>query len=487
MAVMDLRWTRRGLGLTSLALTACLACAGDLASTGPEAEQGAPTCEEGAASASAVDLRGAGRRSLAELAALAVDGDEGERGEAIAALRGAGPAGLDAFIALHGPALAEVPPPPASSDAAGEGGIRGLLRRWPAAGEGSRGARNDARLDAAIDAICEQHGCRHTQLYWHTDLEAAMAEARASGRPILSLRLLGALGEPLSCANSRLFRTILYPALAPWLRARFVLHWSSERPAPVSTIDYGDGRQLTRTITGNSIHYVLDADGRPVDAIPGLVAPPVFQRLLERAAGLELEVRGQGEGVRQRRLADHHSQRLGELSVAWQAEMRAIGELPGRLPPRPGGARGGRTPRAADAMPLAISKMAVEMPMLGGLGIGGPTDDALWSRVADRHLGESELMPASLRAMGALEAITPAMREASARSLATDTVQNEHLHHRTIHQWFADGSAGAGTLDALNRRVYDSLFLTPRGDPTLGLAPPEVFSGLAGGGWSATR
>jgi hypothetical protein len=184
---------------------------------------------------------------------------------------------------------------------------------------------------------------------------------------------------------------------------------------------------------------------------------------------------------------DHHSQRLGELGVAWTAEMRAIGESPARLPPQPGGPRSGRTPRAAEAMPLAVSKMAVEMPMLDGLGIGGPTDDALWSRVAGRHLGESELSPASLRAMSALEAITPAMREASVRSLATDTMQNEHLLHRTIHQWFADGSAARVPLDALNRRIYDSLFRTPRGDPTLGMAPPEVFSGLAGGGWSTAR
>jgi hypothetical protein len=79
------------------------------------------------------------------------------------------------------------------------------------------------------------------------------------------------------------------------------------------------------------------------------------------------------------------------------------------------------------------------------------------------------------------------MREASVRSLATDTMQNEHLLHRTIHQWFADGSAGRVPLDALNRRIYDSLFRTPRGDPTLGMAPPEVFSGLAGGGWSTAR
>ena len=32
---------------------------------------------------------------------------------------------------------------------------------------------------------------------------------------------------------------------------------------------------------------------------------------------------------------------------------------------------------AAAAMPLAISKMRVEMPLLDGIGVGGPSDEAL--------------------------------------------------------------------------------------------------------------
>jgi hypothetical protein len=45
----------------------------------------------------------------------------------------------------------------------------------------------------------------------------------------------------------------------------------------------GDGRKLQRTLTGNSIHYVLDAAGRPVDALPGLYAPKVFHQMLMEA------------------------------------------------------------------------------------------------------------------------------------------------------------------------------------------------------------
>ena len=67
----------------------------------------------------------------------------------------------------------------------------------------------------------------HRALYWFTDLGAAIAEATRTGKPILSLRLLGRLDQELSCANSRFFRKLLYPdaPINQLLRERFVLHW----------------------------------------------------------------------------------------------------------------------------------------------------------------------------------------------------------------------------------------------------------------------
>jgi len=426
---------------------------------------------------------------LAELAELAVSGDEGTRGEAIAALRRAGPAGLDAFIGVHQAALAS--PLPAVRRTGCRLGMlakAGLGECSDPAPTSATGPADSAALDTALDAICRQHGCRHTQLYWYTELDAALAAARTSGKPVLSLRLLGQLDEPLSCANSRFFRTILYPAVAPWLRERFILHWSSERPVPVVTVDYGDGRQLTRTITGNSVHYVLDADGRPVDALPGLLAPPVFRRLLERSAALALAARGREGRERAILLSEHHAQRLADLDVAWGAELRAVGENPSTRPPA-GPLRGAAPPDVAAINVMAVGKSGVEMPLLDGIGLGPglatPTVDLrFWDRLAARHIAESQLAPASLRAMSSIEPVDAEMRAATVRSLATDTLVNEHQLHRRVHQWFAEGSAGALSFEALNRRIYDELLLTPQSDPTLGLAPEDVYSGIAGGGWS---
>ena len=481
-----------GLFLALLAAVACDPAAGGEGSIGPQ-DATPSACEDADADAPVV-IAG---RTLAELAELALSGDEATRAEAIAALRQAGPAGLDAFVGVHQAALAAPLPVVQAADggsAQDAGRLGGLVNTWlggpsAPASTSATGPVGSAGLDAALDAICRQHGCRHTQLYWYTELDEALVAARASGKPVLSLRLLGQLDEALSCANSRFFRTILYPAVAPWLRERFVLHWSSERPVPVVTVDYGDGRQLTRTITGNSVHYVLDADGRPVDALPGLLAPPVFQRLLERSAALALAAHGRKGWERATLLSEHHTQRLADLDVVWGAELRAIGEDPSGTRPPIGPLRGAVLPDVAAINVMAFGKSKVEMPLLDGMGLGpglaAPTVDLrFWDRLAARHIDESQLARASLRAMSSIEPVDAEMRAAAVRSLAIDTLVNEHQLHRTVHQWFAEGSAGALSFEALNRRIYDELLLTPQSDRTLGLAPEDVYSGIAGGGWS---
>jgi hypothetical protein len=138
------------------------------------------------------------------------------------------------------------------------------------------------RLRAAIDAAAHQRDAAWSGLYWYTSLPDALAAAKREGKPVLSLRLLGNLDEELSCANSRFFRTALYAnaAISEEFRRNWILHWESVRPVPKVTIDFGDGRTLVRTVTGNSLHYVLDADGKARDVIPGLWGPEEFLRMI---------------------------------------------------------------------------------------------------------------------------------------------------------------------------------------------------------------
>jgi hypothetical protein len=144
---------------------------------------------------------------------------------------------------------------------------------------------------AAIDTVAAQRDAWASRIYWYTDLEQAKSAAAREGKPILSLRLLGNLDTDLSCANSRFFRTTLYPdpRVNALLRDKFILHWSSERPVPVVTVDFGDGRTMKRTVTGNSIHYVLDENGRPLDTLPGLYSAAEFIKRLNESLALAAE------------------------------------------------------------------------------------------------------------------------------------------------------------------------------------------------------
>jgi hypothetical protein len=227
-----------------------------------------------------------------------------------------------------------------------------------------------AALAATIDKVAGQRYATVSRLYWYTDLDAARAESRGTGKPILSLRMLGRLDEDLSCANSRFFRTVLYPdpSVAAMLRDKFVLHWSSERAVPRVTIDFGDGRALERTVTGNSIHYVLDSDGRPVDALPGMYAPSVFRAELDRSLELYRELAGTADpAVRARKVAAYHAVRIEETSAQWSSLGGAIYLDTGRTQVLRGAAL---TSALAKAQRATMSKAMVEAPELARIDIG---------------------------------------------------------------------------------------------------------------------
>jgi len=338
-------------------------------------------------------------------------------------LRAEGPRGLEAFLAEHG---------------------RELSKRGPAS----------ARLRTILDSLCEQYDCASSRLFWYTDLEAAKKEAARTGRPILSLHLLGKLSEELSCANSRFFRETLYSDLeiANHLRSHFVLHWRSLRPVPVVTIDFGDGRRAKRTVTGNSIHYVLDAEGRLIDALPGLYGPPVFLAKLKEAEGASQKSSVLSGAERSTFLRRYHASRLEAIAEAWAQDLERIG----------------RKPSSRDFERLEAA-----------------TDERAWSAVADLHrvetraafvattLARSEYPTAQeaapiARTKRVVE--SPVLRRLAGlgQAVALDTVRNEYLLHRQIHEWLI-GTGDGLSLERFNEGVYAKLFLTPLDDPWMGL------------------
>ena len=418
----------------------------------------------------------------------------------------------------EGPTLAVMSDDPAEAKAAietlrkqGPRGLQMLLRAYNRELMQQRAnpgvSKIPPRLAAAIDAVAAQKDAAYSGLYWHTDFEQAKAAARASGKPILSLRLLGRLDNEFSCANSRYFRTVLYAdsQVSHQLRSRFVLHWQSVRPVPKVTIDMGDGRVIERTVTGNSVHYVLDAEGRPVDAIPGLYGAKAFLRAVTGAADAALaQMKAKDANERSALAALWHRERLIAVGAELAADVAQVRGVPPAA--KAADANGLRKVTASEAASVAVTKSGVELRVVDAvLGVEPqpPVDDDTWRKIAalPRHAEEARLDDGS-RAM--VRAKHPAARDAGARaetkriqedplvrvianlerSVAQDTVRNEYDLHQRIHRWFAGNlpETQAADVAALNEKVYAELFLTPSSDPWLGLVPEDAYSALEGNG-----
>ncbi|MBI3830782.1 MAG: hypothetical protein HY291_14775 [Planctomycetes bacterium] len=352
------------------------------------------------------------------------------------------------------------------------------------------------RVRRLLDAVAQQKDAYSSGLFWYTDLDQARKAAKDSGKPILALRMLGKLTEDCSCANSRFFRTALYAnaEVAGYLKQHFVLVWTSERPVPLITIDFGDGRKIERTITGNSAHYILDSSGLVVDALPGLYGPGTFLKELKQAEALARETAALGADKVQEKLYAYHSNRLVQMQADWSGKLQALA-----LAARKGGdVPKDKFPAAAKAAKVAEGKCAVEMPMVQALRMlplfEKATDDAAWEAIACGFAEDAKLDAGSIQLMrakypkaaqAAPVAITKARAETPLlrvlrnfqNSIALDTAKNEYLLHRQIHAWLAQ-TALSRDLDGLNKKVYAELFLTPAQDPWLGLVPADTYTGL---------
>ncbi|MDT4898917.1 MAG: hypothetical protein QOH25_3994 [Acidobacteriota bacterium] len=407
-----------------------------------------------------------------ELARLAVSEKPMEANPAIAELRAMGPAGLQVLFETYGEEIKRA-----------AAGLSVNEPEW-------------RRLSAALDAVSQQRNSYSSGLYWYTDFDEAKRAAKASGKPILSLRLLGNLNEEFSCANSRFFRAVLYANtdVSKYLREHFILHWKSVRPAPRVTIDFGDGRRLERTLTGNSIHYVLDTNGLPVDALPGLYGPAAFLRGLNQAETIARQVATKDAGQRWEALRAYHNARIQTIAADWAADVaRTGGKVPADVAARI--ERRKSNPGAIEIAPLAITKRVVEVDILKAItadatALEAATDISSWNKIAALHAPDVRLDKGSIafitrqnQSLRADDALLSRTLQNLEQYLSLDTARNEYMMHTKLHGWFATGMA-LGDVERLNERVYAELFQTPRSDPWLGLYSPDVYTALDNGGIS---
>ena len=401
--------------------------------------------------------------STEALARKAVSENATEASPAIEELRALGPAGLKVLMDQYRDEInRHVADPSLASDV-----------RWQ-------------RITSALDTVAQQKNSYIAGLYWHTNLEDAKKASAAANKPILSLRLLGKLTDEFSCANSRFFRAVLYSnaEVSAYLREHYVLHWQSVRPVPKVTIDYGDGRKLERTLTGNSIHYVLDSEAHPIDALPGLYGPQAFHRALGIAETLMKELAGKTGAQRNAMLENYHNQQLNRIAREWIVDINRTG---GKVP----GVRTDGRGSALSVAPLAVTKMATERPILLATErtieeFGKVTDEAAWKKIAALHPQDAAL---DQRSIALIKRQNPSLTNAEMARLlrkfqeliALDTIRNEYILHSKLYAWLMRDPERRD-LEKLNEKVYASLFLTPDSDPWLGLVSTDVYTALDNGG-----
>lgn len=324
--------------------------------------------------------------------------------------------------------------------------------------------RKSPRWTAVLDAVAQQKDAEYSGLYWNTDLNEALAVAKREKKPVLSLRLLGKLTDELSCANSRFFRTTLYPnaGVRDLLANQFVLHWQSVRAVPIITIDFGDGRQIRRTITGNSLHLVLDDQGRAIDVLPGLYTADAFARELKQSAAASQKIAGlAGDEFLQQR-ATYHDGRLKDVRQSWNAYCAAA-KLNASLP------------IGVDHQPDVWTKIALAA---GGAPV---LDDSAHRAVIERGPPLAEVANKRALSKAVVEAPALVLIRNVSRVINEDSARNEYDLHARIHNWFATQSP-VPEGGALVSRVYSELFLSPLDDPWYGLSRPDVYSAIKNDG-----
>lgn len=356
------------------------------------------------------------------------------------------------------------------------------IKRFSETGEATE---NWKRIAAAIDGVAMQKDAYASRLFWFTDFEEAKRLAKKSNKPILSLRLLGNLNEEFSCANSRFFRATLYSntEISKYLRENYVLHWKSVRPAPKVTIDFGDGRKIERTLTGNSIHYLLDEDGEIIDALPGLYSPQGFLIYITQARQVSTTI--DGLNASQKELSLLRYRRLSFDRIR-QRRDKAVELARVKLTEPEAGTS------ALEAAPRAMAKMVTELTILRDLYDNFSRFEPLmnledWNKLADIYAGGTKLDAGSLsfiRRQNVQTNLSDAeflrLFQNLEKYIALDTVRNDFLFHLKLYQWLNSGSIN--DLETFNTRVYAEIFQTPDSDKWLGLYSSDIYTALDGNG-----
>jgi hypothetical protein len=207
--------------------------------------------------------------------------------------------------------------------------------------------------------------------------------------------------------------------LARFINDHFEPVWESVRPVPMLTIDFGNGKTVTRTLHGNIATYLCGHEGQVLDIVPGIYTPEVYRGRLHQFLLLHQYVNGRSPNEV---LRDYHQK---------QAELLKANQQPQIL------------------VRLDREKDSIEKPI--------------------------KLIAAADAARNAKPAINPQPPKATSKAdeiarwevLAEDTKLNESIRREQIHRKLAQ--TGMVKPDQIVKWLYKDVLHADLDDPYLGL------------------
>ena len=255
--------------------------------------------------------------------------------------------------------------------------------------------------------------------------------------------------------------------VAKFIDATFEPVWVSVRPAPLVTIDFGNGTKVMRTLQGNVATYVCDAEGTVHDVLPGIYTPVPYREQLALLAVLANDLAKVSAEERQKRLKAYHVKRALALAKAVPPRVAAIGMTGG-------GGKGG----------------------FGGGGFGGGNGGGFGGQGGGGQggFGSSNSKPLYAGIEGPIEAVlagrpfvsaTPQGGDlANREDLKFDVLVNETVRRKLVHDQLA--VLGNVKPDDLKKWLFRVVLKADLDDAKLGLGP-VLNDGYPFGGEDAAK
>jgi len=102
--------------------------------------------------------------------------------------------------------------------------------------------------------------------------------------------------------------------LVKFIHESFEQVWESVRPVPTLTIDFGNGKTITRTLHGNIASYVCTADGQVLDILPGMYSSDAYLNQLNQMWLLHAYLQKKDTSERERALREYHQTQADALA-----------------------------------------------------------------------------------------------------------------------------------------------------------------------------